>query len=84
MGVKVYTIAVGVRGEAPIPVTDAFGNKRLVMARVGLVVGAFLAYLVTLGGPYLWEIVLPGSIVGVIVGYATMKYQRPKPAGARG
>jgi len=34
MGVKVYTIAAGVRGEAPIPVTDAFGNKRLAMAKV--------------------------------------------------
>lgn len=40
----------------------------------GLVVGAILAYLVTLGGPYFWEIVLPGSLVGVIVGYATQKY----------
>jgi Ca-activated chloride channel family protein len=34
MDVKVYTIAAGVRGEAPIPVTDAFGNKRLAMAQV--------------------------------------------------
>ena len=34
MGVKVYTIGAGVRGEAPVPVTDAFGNKRLAMARV--------------------------------------------------
>ena len=34
MGVKVYTIAAGVRGEAPIPVTDAFGNKQLAMAKV--------------------------------------------------
>jgi Ca-activated chloride channel family protein len=34
LGVKVYTIAAGVRGEAPIPVTDAFGNKRLAMAKV--------------------------------------------------
>lgn len=40
----------------------------------GLVVGAFLAWLVTLGGPYLWEIILPGSLVGVIVGYATQKH----------
>jgi hypothetical protein len=48
---------------------------------VGLVVGAFLAYLVTLGGPYLWEIVLPGTIVGIIVGYATMKYPGPKRVG---
>jgi len=34
LGVKVYTIGAGVRGEAPVPVTDAFGNKRLAMARV--------------------------------------------------
>lgn len=34
MGVKVYTIGAGVRGEAPVPVTDAFGNKRLAMAKV--------------------------------------------------
>jgi Ca-activated chloride channel homolog len=34
MGVKIYTIGVGVRGEAPIPVRDAAGNMRLVMAKV--------------------------------------------------
>jgi Ca-activated chloride channel family protein len=34
LGVKVYTVAVGVRGEAPIPVKDNFGNTRLVMAKV--------------------------------------------------
>ncbi|HEX5220470.1 MAG TPA: VWA domain-containing protein [Verrucomicrobiae bacterium] len=34
LGVKVYTIGAGVRGEAPVPVTDAFGNRRLAMARV--------------------------------------------------
>jgi Ca-activated chloride channel homolog len=34
LGVKVYTVAAGVRGEAPVPVTDAFGNKRLAMAKV--------------------------------------------------
>jgi Ca-activated chloride channel family protein len=34
LGAKVYTIAAGARGEAPIPVTDAFGEKRLAMAKV--------------------------------------------------
>lgn len=34
LGVKTYTIGAGVRGEAPVPVTDAFGNRRLVMAKV--------------------------------------------------
>jgi len=34
LGVKIYTVAVGVRGEAPLPVTDEFGNTQLVMAKV--------------------------------------------------
>jgi hypothetical protein len=46
----------------------------------GIAVGAFLAWLVTIGSPYLWEIVLPGSIVGLIVGFATMKYRGPATA----
>jgi hypothetical protein len=49
----------------------------------GLAVGLALAYLVCLmqkaGGqnPYYWQIMLPGGIVGVIVGYATMTFRRP-------
>jgi len=34
LGIKVYTIAAGVRGEAPIPVKDESGNTQLVMAQV--------------------------------------------------
>jgi Ca-activated chloride channel homolog len=34
MGVKIYTVAVGVRGDAPIPVRDGAGRLRLVMAKV--------------------------------------------------
>jgi Ca-activated chloride channel family protein len=34
LGVKIYTIGVGVRGEAPIPVKDEAGNTQLVMAKV--------------------------------------------------
>jgi hypothetical protein len=49
----------------------------------GVVVGALLAYLVTIGGPYFWEIVLPGSAVGLIVGIATMKYRNESPSSAR-
>ncbi len=47
---------------------------------VGLLAGASLAALVAYGGPYFWEIVLPGSVVGLIVGYATFKYRGPVPA----
>jgi len=31
LGVKIYTIGIGVRGQAPMPVTDSFGNKQIVM-----------------------------------------------------
>jgi len=34
MGVKVYTIGVGVRGDAPLPVRDAAGNWHVVTAKV--------------------------------------------------
>jgi hypothetical protein len=45
----------------------------------GLAVGAFFAFLVAAmpdpsGKHYYWEIVLPGSIVGLLVGYATQRY----------
>ena len=34
MGVKIYTIGVGVRGMAPIPVRDEAGNMHLIMDKV--------------------------------------------------
>lgn len=55
---------------------------------VGLVVAAFFAYLVAAmpqpdGKHYYWEIILPGSIVGLIVGYATQKFGRQKQQSTR-
>ena len=51
-----------------------------IIVGVGLAVGALFAFLVTIGTPYLWEIVLPGSIVGLVVGFATARYRSPQPA----
>jgi Ca-activated chloride channel family protein len=34
LGVKIYTIGVGVRGEAPIPVQDEHGVSHIIMAKV--------------------------------------------------
>lgn len=48
----------------------------------GVAVGAFFAWLVTIGGPYFWEIVIPGAIVGLIVGYATQRYGGSQAAAA--
>jgi hypothetical protein len=53
----------------------------------GLAVGAVLAYAIVYlqsmepNAPgYFWEIMLPGSLVGLIVGYATQKYREPLAA----
>ncbi len=34
LGVKIYTIGAGAKGEAPMPVRDDFGRTRIVMAKV--------------------------------------------------
>jgi hypothetical protein len=51
----------------------------------GLGVGLVLAFVVAyLQHGYYFEIMLPGGLVGLIVGYATQKYgSAPRPAGAR-
>ena len=42
----------------------------------GLAVGAFFAYLILLGNPgHALNIMLPGSLVGLIVGYTAQKHQ---------
>jgi hypothetical protein len=48
----------------------------------GLAVGAALAFLVAYmgGGKYYFEIMLPGSVLGLVVGLATQKYPKPKLA----
>lgn len=42
---------------------------------VGILLGLAAAY--NEGGGHYFEIVLPGSILGLIVGFATQKYPRP-------
>jgi hypothetical protein len=50
---------------------------------LGMVVAALIALPFALGVDpvtgkrYFWEIMIPGSIVGLIVGYATQRYGRP-------
>ena len=55
------------------------GRSLTAMLVFGLIVGAFFAFLVAAfpqpsGEHYYWEIVLPGSIVGLLVGYATQRW----------
>jgi Ca-activated chloride channel family protein len=36
LGIKIYTIGAGSRGEVPVPVTDRFGNRKIVRAKVDI------------------------------------------------
>jgi membrane protease YdiL (CAAX protease family) len=55
---------------------------------VGLAAGLLFAWLIAsqpdpaTGKHYYWEIMLPGSLAGAIVGYATQRYGR-RPGAAR-
>jgi hypothetical protein len=46
----------------------------------GLGVGLLLALPIAMLNHYYWQILLPGALVGLIVGYATQRYGRPAPA----
>jgi hypothetical protein len=55
------------RKVASLPWTLAFGT----------LVGALLAFAVAqMGGKYYLEIILPGSLVGLLTGYATVRFGR--------
>ena len=54
-------------------------NSLLLGIAFGLAVGLLLAFAVAAmpnaqGTHYYWEIMLPGGVLGMIVGYATQKY----------
>jgi membrane protease YdiL (CAAX protease family) len=64
-----------------------FISRKLDNLALGIVAGLVVAALLALpfamavdpatGKRYFWEIMIPGSMVGLIVGYATQKYGRP-------
>jgi hypothetical protein len=65
----------GVVGGLIVGLVAQRTQSTAIVVAVGLIVGAFFAYLVTINEPYFWEIVLPGTIVGLITGFATAKYR---------
>jgi Ca-activated chloride channel homolog len=52
LGIKVYTIGAGSKGEAPLPVTDQFGRERVVMAKVDMDEGMLQRIADTTGGQF--------------------------------
>jgi len=70
-------------------VVTGYYARKVQSLKAGLIfggaVGLFLAFLIAAipqpdGTHYWWEIMLPGTIVGLIVGYATQVYGKPATA----
>src|SRR5262245_9591007 len=63
-----------------IGIFACFVSKRVAISIFGLIVGLALAYLVAMapdpktGQHYYAQIMVPGAIVGLLVGYATARY----------
>lgn len=52
LGIKIYTIGAGIQGQAPMPVQDAFGRRRLMMVDVEIDEGSLKEIARTTGGRY--------------------------------
>jgi hypothetical protein len=48
----------------------------------GLAIGLLLAWPIAMMNHYYWQILLPGGLVGLLVGYATQRYGAPGPGQA--
>jgi len=69
-----------------------FVARKLRSLPLGMAVGLGVAVLVTVpfatgtdpetGKSYFWEIMIPGAICGLIVGFATQRYGAPAPAAS--
>lgn len=71
-----------------IGILAVFVKRRTIIASFGLAVGLLLAYLVAMqpdpktGQHYYAQIMIPGGIVGLLVGYATARYGETSAAPA--
>lgn len=87
---EIITIVAGSTGKGLLAgvITGVIArrvNNLAVGIAAGVVIAALLALPIALatdpvtGKRYFWEIMIPGSIVGMIVGYATQKFGQPIP-----
>jgi MFS family permease len=86
-------IIIGSTGKGLIAgVIIGFVARKLKSLPIGVVVGLVVGFLITLpfavmpaenGQTYFWEIIIPGSLVGLILGFATQRYGRaPRQSAA--
>lgn len=90
---QLFGIIVGSMGKGLLAgLIIGYLAKRFRSLSTAVLMGAVVAALITLpialgknpetGKVYFWEIMIPGCMVGLIVGYATQRFGRPSQAPA--
>lgn len=89
---QIATIVIGSCGKGLVAgLIIGFFARKVDHLAAGIIFGIATSALVTLpialapqptnnGEPYFWEIIIPGSLVGLIVGFATQRYGTRPPA----
>ncbi len=81
MGIVIGSTVKGLIAGALIGLFARKAARVLPTVIFGTAVGALLAFgIALLQGSHYLEIVLPGTLVGLLTGYATMRYGRPATA----
>ncbi len=82
LGIVIGSTIKGIIAGVLIGLFSRKVNNMMLGMAFGLAVGALLAFGVCQmqGGKYYLEIMLPGSLVGLLVGIATQIYPRPSQA----
>lgn len=81
VGIVIGSTIKGIVAGAIIGYIATRVRSAQVVILAGLAVGALFAFLIAAipqpdGTHYWWQIMLPGSVLGLIVGYATQRYGR--------
>ena len=82
VGIVIGSTVKGILAGAIIGYIATRVQSQQALLVAGLAVGAFFAFLIAAipqpdGTHYWWQIMLPGSVLGLIVGYATQRYGKP-------
>jgi hypothetical protein len=88
VGIVIGSTGKGILAGAIIGYLATRVRSQQTLLFAGLAVGAFFAFIIAAipqpnGTHYWWQIMLPGSVLGLIVGYATQRYGRSGTTTAR-
>jgi len=81
LGIVIGSTVKGILAGAIIGYIATRVRSPQTLLLAGLLVGGFFAFVIAAidGRHYWWQMMLPGSVLGLIVGYATQRYGRSSP-----